>query len=119
MARYRWDKELGKLVELGSDEDLRARGYFITDAAYQNLPEHLNTRAKHHAYMREHGLTLADDFKETWAKNVAKREAFYKGEDPKRKAQVSEVMERVTLMPQARYDRECAERARRRGRHED
>lgn len=119
MARYRWDKELGKLVELGSDEDLQARGQFITDSAYANLPEHLNTRAKHRAYMRERGLALADDFKETWAKAGEKRAAYFRGEDPKRKEQVRETFERVALMPQARYDRERQARFKRRGWYED
>lgn len=36
----------------------------------------ISTRSKHREYMRRHGLTTADDFKDTWAKAQAKRDEF-------------------------------------------
>lgn len=39
----------------------------------------ISTRAKHRAYMKEKGLALADDFKETWAKAADERADIAKG----------------------------------------
>ena len=39
----------------------------------------ISSRSKHRAYMKEKGLTTADDFKETWAKSNREREALRDG----------------------------------------
>mgnify|MGYP000530295656 CR=1 FL=1 len=36
----------------------------------------ISTRTKHREYMRQHGLTTADDFKDTWAKQQRAREQY-------------------------------------------
>lgn len=40
----------------------------------------ISTRSKHREYMKRHGLAMADDFKDTWAKAQAKRDAYRRGE---------------------------------------
>jgi hypothetical protein len=40
----------------------------------------ISSRSKHREYMHRHGLTTADDYKETWAKAVKDREAYRRGE---------------------------------------
>lgn len=39
----------------------------------------IDSRTKHREYMKRHGLTVADDFKETWAKSQKEREAYRAG----------------------------------------
>lgn len=49
------------------------------DAHYADLPEHINSRTKHRAYMKANNLTTADDFTETWAKAAKEREEVMSG----------------------------------------
>ncbi len=42
----------------------------------------IGSRRKHRDYMREHGLTTADDFKTSWAKSEQQREAARDGHVP-------------------------------------
>lgn len=37
----------------------------------------ISTRTKHRAYMKATGLTLADDYKESWAKAQEQRERYH------------------------------------------
>lgn len=39
----------------------------------------ISSRSKHRAYMREKGLTTADDFKDTWAKAQKERDVLRAG----------------------------------------
>jgi hypothetical protein len=39
----------------------------------------IGSRTKHRAYMRQHGLTTVDDFKETWKKAEQERVAYRTG----------------------------------------
>jgi hypothetical protein len=39
----------------------------------------ISSRTKHRAYMRERGLTVAGDYKETWAKAQKERDALRAG----------------------------------------
>jgi len=39
----------------------------------------ISSRSKHREYMRRHGLTTADDYKDTWAKAEAAREIYRQG----------------------------------------
>lgn len=54
----------------------------------------ISTRTKHRQYMKDHGLSLADDFKETWRKAEKERQAFRAGEhrDPELRATVTELV---------------------------
>jgi hypothetical protein len=53
----------------------------------------IGSRRKHRQYMKDHGLTTADDFKGEWAKAKAKRDDMKAGKwhDPRRR----EVLERA------------------------
>jgi hypothetical protein len=53
----------------------------------------IGSRRKHRAYMKEHGLTTADDFGSEWKKAQARREAIKNGEMPSKTRR--EVLERV------------------------
>ena len=56
----------------------------------------ISTRTKHRQYMKENGLTMMDDFKQTWADAAKEREKIRRGEDASRKAIVrEEVMKAV------------------------
>jgi hypothetical protein len=79
--RFRFSAAEGKLVEFTEPE---ARGVqIIGDSHYDGLQAtdgtDISSRAKHKAYMKKNGLTIADDFKETWAKAEEKRADFYQG----------------------------------------
>lgn len=39
----------------------------------------ISTRTKHRQYMKQHGLTMVDDFKNTWAQAQKEREALRTG----------------------------------------
>jgi hypothetical protein len=45
----------------------------------------IDSRRKHAEYMKRNNLTLADDFKGTWAKAEAERGAFFGGKDSTRR----------------------------------
>jgi len=91
---YIWDEKQKLLVQVSGDwkptkrtdavdryvEDARLYGNGGVAPGTNVL---INTKRRHREYMRQHGLTTADDCKETWAKAEAERErvrAF--GTDP-------------------------------------
>lgn len=82
--RFRWNPELGQLEELASDWMPTPRLEIAPDSHYDGLRAtdgtDIGSRRKHREYMRIHGLTTADDFKDTWAKEERKREAFDRGD---------------------------------------
>jgi putative FmdB family regulatory protein len=43
----------------------------------------LSTRTKYRRHMKENGLTLASDYKETWAKAARERDRLYSNDLPK------------------------------------
>jgi len=61
------------------------------DRAYQDMNDpRFNSRSSHREFMRQNGLTTADDFKGTWDKAAQQREAWYKeGRDPTRREDVA------------------------------
>lgn len=83
-TRYRWDDEQQKLVEVGSDWRPTARMEINVDRNYENLSLQdgtvVNSRRQHQEYMKARGLTLADDFKDTWAKQQKERAAASQGD---------------------------------------
>jgi hypothetical protein len=40
----------------------------------------ISSRSKHRAYMKQHGLTTADDYTATWAAAEKRRDAYRRGE---------------------------------------
>lgn len=84
MTRRRYVQIDGELIEVTEDYqpalpvdsgalwgDRGYDGQRATDGA------DISTRTKHREYMRAHGLTTMDDFKDTWAKAQAQRERLY------------------------------------------
>lgn len=61
----------------------------------------INSRTKHREYMKANGLTMADDFKQTWAKAQADREAVrtMKKGDPELRKEVAEQVYRAVAQP--------------------
>lgn len=74
-------------VEVSTDYEPPARLQISMDRHYENTSAtdgtDIGSRRKHQEYMKRNGLTLADDFKGTWAKAAQEREAFFKGETDK------------------------------------
>ena len=55
----------------------------------------ISTRSKHQAYMKANNLTIADDYKETWAKARAEKDAYMTGRKGTiTKADIRETIER-------------------------
>lgn len=62
----------------------------------------ISSRTKHRAFMREHGLTTADDFTQTWQRDAHERAKRLAGVDPTRKADIAQAIAQV----QAKGDRQ-------------
>jgi hypothetical protein len=74
----------GELVEVGGDYVAGPRAntdaVLWNDRAYQDIGDpRFTSRSTHREYMRANGLTLADDYKGEWAKNLGERAAIKKG----------------------------------------
>lgn len=114
MARYVWRQGVG-LVEL-SKAPPEAQVHIQTDAGFDNLqaPDgtDLTSRSKWKEYMHENNLTLASDYKETWAKAAERRAALMEGRarDPKRAEQIRRIVNEMN----PRDIRAISERARER-----
>ena len=85
--RYIQDRNTHELIEVTSDYQAPLRndaGALWGDRHYDGLKAtdgtDISTRSKHRDYMRANGVTMADDFKDTWAKAREQREhAFQHG----------------------------------------
>ena len=75
--------ETNALEEIGADYCGPARVQINVDRNYENMPLQdgtvVNSRRQHREYMRARGLTLADDFKGTWAAQAKERAAISSG----------------------------------------
>lgn len=116
MATYVWRKELG-LVEVARVAP-EAKLHIQTDAGFDNLRASdgtdLTSRSRWKQYMHDNNLTIANDWKETWAKAAKRREAVVTGKyrDPKR----TEAVRRIVNEMSPRDIRAIGERARERAR---
>ena len=88
--RYRYDPDVGAVVEIGSDwTDVERRAQTPTEElVYGNLGTStdgtpINSRTKHREYMKRNNLALADDYKHSWEKAAKERESFYRGDSEK------------------------------------
>lgn len=55
----------------------------------------VSTRTKHRAYMKERGLTTADDYRDEWKRAAQERERIREGTDPTRRADVERAFAQV------------------------
>lgn len=106
MARRRFVQIKGELYEVEEDYESPARGggtsgdaALWNDRTYQdgNDPR-FSSRTQHRDYMRRHGLTTADDFRDQWRKDEARRVARRNGTatDPSIKRDVVNTIRKLT-----------------------
>jgi hypothetical protein len=90
---YVYDPETKKMVEGHSPSRVDGHsgdGWRYSDRLYSAAPfvgvdgTVIDSKAKHRAYMRKHGLTTVDDFKGTWENARKERDNFYTGNWGKR-----------------------------------
>lgn len=103
--RYIWDEELRDLVEItpnyrpGKKDALNHMGGLWGDRHYDGLRAtdgaDISSRKKHREYMKRHGLTTADDFKDTWARAKKEREHYYQHGGTVRKQDIRDAIERL------------------------
>lgn len=76
-----YDKQLKKVVEVTPQTKTRKDNIMVSDAHYDGLRAtdgtDISTRKKHREYMKRHGLTTTDDYKQTWTKRQQERENYY------------------------------------------
>jgi hypothetical protein len=82
--RYIQDRTTGELIEVTADHREPMRndaGALWGDRHYDGLKAtdgtDISTRSKHRDYMRANNVTMADDFKDTWAEAQAQRDAYH------------------------------------------
>lgn len=82
--RWKWDLQLGRLVELPTEWEPTPRTEIMTGAAYEGVRAldgtDLSSRRKHETYMRDNGLALASDYRETWKQAARERERMAQGD---------------------------------------
>jgi len=78
---YIYDKQLKKIVEVTPRKRTRKNNIMVSDNHYEGLRAtdgtDISTRKKHRDYMKQHGLTTVDDYKDSWAKKKTERENYY------------------------------------------
>lgn len=84
--KFVYDRELGKMVEVSLDYEQEPRDHselLWNDRHYNDLKATdgtpIDSRAKHRAYMKAHGLTTMDDFKGEWDRAAAARADYLSG----------------------------------------
>jgi hypothetical protein len=103
--RYVQDPVTFELIEVTDDyqapvrESARNNGALWNDRHYDGVRAtdgtDISTRKKHRDYMRATGLTTADDFSSTWAKQQEQRQNYYKNGGSFRRADVERAMYEV------------------------
>jgi len=71
-------------IEVTEDHELTPRGTWVYgDRHYDGLQTtdgvDISTRTKHREYMKTHGLTTMDDFKNEWSKAAERRAEYFTG----------------------------------------
>lgn len=78
---YIYDKQLKKIVEVTPRKRTRKNNIMVSDNHYEGLRAtdgtDISTRKKHRDYMKQHGLTTVDDYKDSWAKKKTMRKNYY------------------------------------------
>lgn len=86
--RFVQDPVTLKLIEVTDDympsRSAKADGALWGDRHYEGMTttdgKDISSRSKHRQYMRETGMTTFDDYKETFAKKQAERDAYHMGQ---------------------------------------
>lgn len=100
--RYIQCRETGELIEVTNDYQPKLRtdsGALWGDRSYDGMkaPDgtDISSRTKHREYMKAHGVTTMDDFKDTWAKAQHRRENYVKGGGSFSKADIERAIYQV------------------------
>lgn len=104
--RYRYDPESGEMVEITPDYQspprkgaLNHMGGMWGDRHYDGLRAtdgaDISSRKRHREYMKRHGLTTADDFRQTWAEAKKKREHYMQNGGTIRRSDIAAAIERL------------------------
>ena len=84
------------LTEIPMEPPQALHAPIMVDRFYENTRAtdgtDIGSRSKHREYMKRNGLTTADDFKSTWAKQAEQREQIRQGQMPSKSRR--EVLER-------------------------
>jgi hypothetical protein len=98
---WKVDRATGNLVPLGTPDPREERVELMLDGHYADVRAtdgaDLGSRTKHRNYMRQNGLCLLDDYKETLPKKEKERAARIEGEADvgERTNQIREAVERL------------------------
>lgn len=104
--KYRYDPESGEMIEVGAATPPPAKkgalnhmGGLWSDRHYDGMRAtdgaDISSRRKHREYMKRHGLTTADDFKETWARAQREREHYMQHGGSVRKEDIRRAIDQV------------------------
>jgi hypothetical protein len=88
---YHYDEATKRMVEGPAPRkgEQSGDGFRFSDRLYSDSPftAHdgtvIDSRKKHRAYMRRHGLTTTDDFKKTWDEAAKRRADVFEGRHDK------------------------------------
>ena len=101
---YVYDEQLGRMVERTREPPQRANalnhlGGLWGDRHYDGMRatdgEDISSRKKHREYMKRHGVTTSDDFKDTWAKARQQRDEYYTRGGTVRRQDIVATIERL------------------------
>lgn len=113
MARRSWVQIGGELIEVTPGMEIPQRdsakhnGLLWNDREYQDMGDpRFNSRSSHREYMRAHGLTTTDDFKETWRTAEKRRVESRQGVDPTRRPALEEAYRKVAAGYKPRIEKE-------------
>ena len=100
--RFIQDRHTGELIEVTEDHREPMRndaGVLWGDRHYDGARAtdgaDISTRTKHREYMASRGLTMADDYKESWARAQQQRQAYFQQGGSIRRADVARAVHQV------------------------
>lgn len=99
--RKRYVSINGEWVEITKDNEpepraQRADSVLWNDRAYQDLGDpRFHSRTQHREYMKQHGVTVAADFKEAWKRSEKKRMEVRQGVDPTRRRDIERAISQL------------------------
>lgn len=101
MSRRRWIQINGELIEVTPDYVGESRAtstdsVLWNDRSYQDMGDaRFASRTQHREYMKQHGLTIADDYKGEWRSKEEHRIKARNGFDPTRKSDIVEAIHKL------------------------
>lgn len=100
--RFVQDPVTLELIEVSSDyvgtRGVSTDSILWNDRTYQDMGDpRFTSRGEHRQYMKQNGLTTADDYKNQWPKDQAMREKRLAGYDPSRKQDIADAIRRPRI----------------------